>query len=206
MRTIFLLSVLLSIQLVHAQRTVKAYTDLESYMKKQYLALENVIVIAPNKQEIKMNRGNDYRVSSTDKDVLYDLRAHIWAIEYNDTLMLNMRMIKSFGYVIALCRTSNYILFRAGIGNVKDAQSDPTMELLFGGIGGIMNAVEEERRRFDYLLDVHLRKVVVLTDEGGGLKDVLASNKELQQKYIDEGMPRDNASYIRYLKALDGTK
>ncbi|RYE24463.1 MAG: hypothetical protein EOP51_07305 [Sphingobacteriales bacterium] len=98
-----------------------------------------------------------------------------------------------------LYRSTNYLFFSAGAGNIKGGHQNDALAagVMFGAVGGAAAAMQ----RYNYLLDMKTGDIFPMTKKM--MVDFLVNNPDLQKQYNAEKTPENKDVLVKYLAEVD---
>lgn len=186
----------------------------ESYPKGSYMTWEELKAKTPGetfelsmerrtKTDIKMNGGNDYRLTSADKSVKNKvLKREILAYSTGDSLYINGLPYKLQTWYAKVLSEGKYYVFTAGIPMDKTLQTKEMQQgMAFGAIGGGIAGASLAMKRFLYILDKETNKVKMI--DAAVLSEMLTAYPELLAQFNSEPEKDEIPTQITYLKTLN---
>lgn len=190
-----LLFCLLATSAVVRGQSASVYVDLESFNSNNSFRADSITIGHRAKRDIVLVGGNELKITSTNDSLDEVLRKECFAVKYNDSLFLNCKpLMRTMGYAPALYRSGKFIYFMAcaGFGKLSAQNSSAA----FGAIGGAAGA----QKRYNYLVFLDSGDVIALNKKA--MKGLLDGNPALLSRYLEEEMPDDPETIIKYLKDL----
>lgn len=186
----------------------------ESYPKGSYMTWEELKAKTPGetfelsmerrtKTDIKMNGGNDYRLTSEDKSVKNKvLKREILAYSTGDSLYINGLPYKLQTWYAKVLSEGKYYVFTAGIPMDKTLQTKEMQQgMAFGAIGGGIAGASLAMKRFLYILDKETNKVKMI--DAAVLSEMLIAYPDLLAQFNSEPEKDEIPTQIEYLKTLN---
>lgn len=205
-----------------AQQTAKIFTDLDSYVNKQFTE-ETVIINEYPRSAALWAGGSDYDITPNNDNIKKKTLKRAWAVERNDSLFINARIIKNKLYGYSPYRNDRYIYFIAGTSMLKEhaiAMHRATGEgmriynrdknqgaIMAGYVAGMSGAAavaayeldDAKVPRYNYLINLQTKTVHVV--DIPLMQELLEDKPVLDRQYMKEGHPEDPASLVRFFKA-----
>ncbi len=174
---------------------IACFAQGQGYPQGVYMSWEEILTQKPSQQldlqvvkrsngDIKMNGGNDYKLTTEDKNIKRSfLTKEMWAYSAGDTLFLNGRQFKVQTWYTNVISDGRYMIFRAGMSNIKNINKKQRSEAaimgaMFGALGGAAAGAQMAMLRFLYVLDKENGEVIAIDDET--LKNLLTVSPSLQ--------------------------
>jgi hypothetical protein len=184
-----------------------AYMSLEEVLSRTPSQHPDVQVVFRTRGDIKMNGGNDFKLTSDDKTVKRRLLTKdIYAYSDGEILYINCRPLRLQKWYADVLGDGRYIFFRAGLSNLskemrKKRGETAMVSVMFGGIVGGLAAAEQALERYMYAIDTESGEVMAVDEVV--MDALLAPAPELQAAFREEPERRFDASWIKYFGLLD---
>ncbi len=179
------------------------YMSFEEIIKKSPSSSLNLTLIKRTKGDIKMNGGNDYKLTSTDSSTpKKKIKKEIFAFSKGDTLYLNCYHYRVQKWYAAVVSDRKYLVFKGGISQNQDEyQNQMQMGSAFGAIGGAISGAKLATMRFAYIIDKKFNTIRTVDSEV--LSKLLSKDEKLASQYDNEVNKEDTSVIIEYLKLIN---
>lgn len=211
-------------QIAVAQISAKIYEKADDYHAKIYT---NELIVSEQHSDSILTLADyiDFDIYSIE-NTRNPLKKRCWAVEYNDSLFINCRMIKYKWFVPAIYKNDKIIYFRAFMSRLKENEvqmhiagkraidrnlrsamggTENDALLYMGGAGAYVTAesikaANMASQLYNYIIDIPTGKIKVV--DIPLMQEILQDHPDLDRQYMNEGHPEDAASILSYLKAV----
>ena len=202
-KVLFALLTVYTLQVTAQGRCCMSYMD---YQADKWVDLPTVKIWknSPSKQLWK--GGFDYQFSTNDKAMDKRLSKEMFAIQYSDTLYINLRNLRcdkirfGKGLALGLPLVGNKILFMTRRVDKKARIRETTSYMFFGIMGSMISTQSHIENHACYILDSdgNGKRTDVLLVGDDVMRKLLAGKDELLERYFKEKnrMERESAKNI----------
>ncbi|WP_159022410.1 DUF6563 family protein [Formosa sp. L2A11] len=179
------------------------YMSIEEIINKQPSQHYNLIIEKRTTGDIKMNGGNDFKLTSPDKSVSKKtVKKEVWAYSTGDSLYLNCFQYKAQPWYSNVISDGKYLVFKGGLSQQIDERKKQTKTSNYSGaIGGAFQGAKLATLRFLYAIDKAENKIITVTPEN--LELLLSNNSKLLTQYNNEIDKVNEQVLIKYLQLLN---
>jgi hypothetical protein len=198
--------------------SIAGFAQGKEYPKGAYMSLEEIKARTPSVQldlqverrtdgNIKMVGGNDYKLSSDDKNIKRSFfKKQMWAYSDGKTLFLNCSRLKVRPWYANVINDGRYLVFRGAMSQEKDVMKkqqsqDMAIGMMFGAIGGGLAGMEMAMMRFLYVLDKDTGEVIAIDQRTMNI--LLGDVPQLLDAFLNEPNRTEEETWIRYLRLLN---
>ncbi len=183
------------------------YTSFEQLMAKNPASAAELEVERRTDGDIKMNGGNDYKLSATDESITKKaIKNDYLAYSDGDSLYINGFRYKVQYWYAPVLSDGKFVVIKAGLSMDSKIQKEQLknraqLGYLLGPVGGGIQGAKLAMLRFIYVIDKENNQISTVSRDV--LKGLLAENPTILSQYIAEGEPSDQDVFLKYLVLLN---
>ncbi|GAB3175047.1 hypothetical protein GCM10027291_34440 [Telluribacter humicola] len=184
-----------------------AYMSFEEIKQKSPSVSVELEVERRTNGDIKMNGGNDYRLSKSDNSIpKKSLKKDYYGYSDGDSLYINCIHYKIQSWYTPVLSDGKFLVIKGGISmvpKIQKAQLNNQVQLghMFGAVGGAIQGAKLAMLRFIYIIDKESNQITPVSSHL--LKELLSSSTDLLGQYEAEKEHNDQEVFIKYLKLLN---
>jgi hypothetical protein len=193
---------------------LSVFAQMEPYPKGIYRSIEEIRTKSPSEKkdldvekrtngEIKMNGGNDYKLSSSDNTIPKNIiKKEILAYSDGDSLYINCLPLKVQPWYATVLSDGRFLVIRAGLSMNPKLQREQLknraqLGMLFGAIGGGIEGAKRAMMRFVYIVDKESFNITAVSTDY--LTELLSPYPDLSENFKNEKEKSNQEIFIKYL-------
>jgi len=192
---------------IFGQSEVLIFKTLEDYKVAKGVIADNVFIIKRKDKEVKKYGGNDFMISTSDKNLSYMIDKYYWSIFKNDSLFINGKPLgigNGYAYAEQIGNSLFIITPATAKYNLPGEVGAMVMCLVpFGLVGataaGVAAAASSTGtpKYIYYVMDMQKEKTKRLTKNR--MNELLLFDEQLANQYLNEPYPKIANTQKKYL-------